>query len=234
MCLVGVFHNRDNSYILFKNRDLEYRPNIPEPEIVKNGDNTNILIIFPSSEKTSNEIWGGINKFGLSLQFADLYTNKLSFSDKILEEKRIPLRKLHYEIINNCKSVEEATTFILKNYMDSTLGNFDQIILIADPKNSVIMECTNEGIGLNWSEKTGYLLRSNYPINLKYLAPDPFSEPLYLSALCRYNRANELIKKNVIKDVALAKQILTDKVYGDTDLSICRSGLYSNIKQHLH
>ncbi len=50
MCLLGVVYPKKGGCFLFKNRDLEYRPNIPYPKIIENGSED-----YPGNKKF-NEI----------------------------------------------------------------------------------------------------------------------------------------------------------------------------------
>lgn len=217
MCLIGIMRLYNNHYILFKNRDLEYLPDLPGPKNMN--DKGFRRIIFPTSSESDDAIWGGINEFGLSLQFADIYTNFMDESK--LENEREVIRNIHCHALSNCKNADQACSFIIKEYRTNT---FNSMILISDLELSIIIEATSKGLAMECLKDRGYLVRTHWPLLLSSFAPSVLKNRDHISALCRHQRATEMIEKTENWGVQLAKLILSDRACGDTSYSICRSG----------
>ena len=80
MCLIGAAFPRNGAYLLFKNRDLEDRPILPNPKVVTNVDTkSQNRIIFSTSIDGSQGIWGRVNEYGPSMQFADIYIPEIPY-----------------------------------------------------------------------------------------------------------------------------------------------------------
>ncbi len=228
MCLIGVLDRGEGRYILFKNRDLEAQPDLPEPLVIGGSSATGYRrVVFPTTkDPTNTAIWGGVNKFGLSMQFADIYFGESHrSSNNKLEEQRNIVRHLHTEILADSKSALEAVNKMVETCVDPHGGGFDQMVLIVDPDTAVILESSTFGVAIEWLNEAKFLLRTHMPRLLGAFAPSSTDSPLCLSALTRYQRAMDLIGSNSAHwDVDFVKLLLSDNYYNDTDFSISRSG----------
>lgn len=219
MCLIGIIYPRGGGYLLFKNRDLEYRPILPEPSINSGACR---YIAFPSADVDQTSIWGGVNEHGLTLQFADAYTNQDS-DDHDYEPTRKILRAWHYDALTQCATVHETLNRFLRAHADTSLRRLNQFALFADPHLAVMVECVLGEIAIEWlSDDHRFLLRTHWPIQLARHAPIPWVNRNVISALARYQRALELLKGCHDPTLSFITALICNSAYGQTDLSVRR------------
>lgn len=187
---------------------------------------------YRSLEITYKQLCGchdGINEKGLVV----IYNYGLSVEKT---QHRIPITILVQQILERCSNVEEALTFI-KTFRYPNAA----ILTLADKyNNAVCVEITPEHIAVR-KPQNGILLATNHFLSSEILPyeipqnaifkskkmPEEFKgKYVHQSSKIRYQRLQELIKKNIFIGVKELEKILKDhhnKDIGDDD-TICRHG----------
>lgn len=223
MCLVGMVHLGNGEYIAFKNRDLQYQPDVDVPRFLAKTQEP--CLVFPVGEGEGEGIWAGVNRSGVSFQFSDIYvSDHRTLSDSAVEEARRFFRVFHQDALQECRSASDAVMKFIDLYQSgSIVKRLRQIMLVCGRDTGAIVEIGDEQVGIEWLDEHGYLIRSNWPVVLGVRAPQgEAQQPLHISAKLRAQRAIELIEQSDDWGVECAKRLLCDEKYGKTGMSICR------------
>jgi predicted choloylglycine hydrolase len=187
---------------------------------------------YKSLEVTYKQIVGshdGINEKGLVV----LYNYGLTVEKT---EKRIPITILVQQILERCSNVEEAITFIKTfRYPNGA------ILTLADSTNTAVcVEITPEHLSIRKPEN-GILVATNHYLSYeikpydiphnavfsnKTLPQELRQRRVHESSETRYNRLNQLIRKNLFIGIKEMEIILKDHNNNNSgdDNTICRHG----------
>lgn len=189
---------------------------------------------FSSFELSYKQITGshdGLNEHGLCIAYNyGLTTEKM--------QARLPITLLVQEILENCKTTDEAVN-IIKNFRYPNAA----ILTIADRNSDIVsVEITPEHIGIRKPEK-GYLVNTNFflcdetkkydiPRSARYSAKAPRGirgRRIHETNELRYRRAIDIIEDmNKLDENDLIK-ILCDHANGvGSENTICRHGEFFN------
>jgi len=221
MCTIGTSHNDNGTVYSFKNRDLINIKENPQPFIVKGKKHSYIKFGVDITNKYKG-VWAGINDRGVSILGADGnslidYTGtQYGGGEKTWEA---------YEtVLSEFDSARKAYAFLIDFYQENKIGGTGDIIIIADKKDSIILEYSFNTWSIQFKDNP-YMLRTNFFVNLPHLRPSPESNTLHMSSAKRYERALGVLSASssntTIDDI---KRLLTDTYYGENAFSLCRSG----------
>jgi len=220
MCTIGAIITKQKRLLLFKNLDLTFHWDFPQPITKQIGDMQ--ALIFPSFADKPG-LWAGINRFGLGIYGAD--------GDAIFNrtgpEYGSPdlIRWCYQETLEQCRSVKEAYPFLINLYREHKIGCDGDIILLADPTEAVALEYAIERWGLQFSGPGSYIFRTNLYTTLPHYAPMDTENSRYMSHRKRFETLfDHLSRKSWHTDVDDLKAMLRDHTHGPGALSLCRHG----------
>jgi hypothetical protein len=212
MCTIGnVFLKSGNAS--FKQCDLKPKTEFLPPQIVKGEGPIEYLPFRRIRDDASTPCWAGINNFGISFVAADAYTNE----EYSIDDEWVKKLFIHYEkTIASCRNATDAGN-IMESFYRSGFPAPD-IIHITDTSKAIFMEYSpNKGDLIGRVEReNGFFASTNH---FRILA-DAIKFEKNHSTYLRLARTEAILQSD--PSLRGIFSVLSDRYFGDTDLSVCR------------
>lgn len=223
MCTIGnVFSVKEGAHLVFKQCDLVGSVEFYTPEVKISGD----IKYLPFMREGSEGAWCGINNYGVSFVAADSYVDKkgneiqkklTSSSDTTDSTETTPtIFDQYMKIISECTTAKAAMEMMVEFY--KTFDSPD-ILLIADTDSSYFIESEGSGTqNVQVIDRTdGHFASTNHFRMVYGAVPYASNHSTYL----RLQRAETILQCS--PDFDGIQSVLSDRYYGDSVWSVCRT-----------
>ncbi len=208
MCTIGNLKAADACRVTFKQCDLSNKVTFYCPE-VKTDATTGIRYVAFMREGSSGA-WCGVNEWGVAFVAADSYVDQ----DGNLQSVAADIFTKYLSIITDFRSAREAADMMADFYYKEFTS--PDILMITDATEAFFIEAADGQVVMT-QRCDGFFASTNHFRMVYGAAPYRQNHSTYL----RLQRAESILQANPTAEGV--KAVLSDRYYGDSVWSVCRS-----------